>query len=110
MRLLLDSFDIKPLPPDKPGDVPVKLACREWRFAPGIRKANGDLAPLELGILLDRSYSMQRLQSTTLESFNALLAEQKQLGPAATRLTLMLVPGTFWHHFVPPCGLKLLGN
>jgi hypothetical protein len=67
-------------------------------------------APLELGILLDRSYSMQRLQSTTLESFNALLAEQKQLGPAATRLTLMLVPGTFWHHFVPPCGLKLLGN
>jgi hypothetical protein len=47
-------------------------------------------APLELGILLDRSYSMQPLQSTTLKAFNSLLAEQKQLNPAATRLTLML--------------------
>ena len=33
---------------------------------------------------------MQPLQSTTLKAFNALLAEQKQLNSAATRLTLML--------------------
>jgi hypothetical protein len=33
---------------------------------------------------------MQPLQSTTLKAFNSLLAEQKQLNPANTRLTLML--------------------
>ena len=38
-------------------------------------------APLELGILLDRSYSMRPLQSTTLKAFNSLLAEQKHLSP-----------------------------
>ncbi len=50
------------------------------------------IAPLQLdlGILLDRSSSMQPLQSTTLQAFNALLAEQKQLNLANTRLTLML--------------------
>jgi hypothetical protein len=51
-------------------------------------------APLDLGIILDRSSSMRSLQSTTLEAFNALLAEQKRLSPSVTRLTLML----FNHH------------
>ncbi|MGA7393207.1 MAG: hypothetical protein WBL40_20195 [Terrimicrobiaceae bacterium] len=41
--------------------------------------------PLELGILLDRSYSMRPLQATTLTAFNSLLAEQKQLNSDATR-------------------------
>ena len=33
---------------------------------------------------------MRPLQSTTLKAFNSLLAEQKQLNPAATGLTLLL--------------------
>ena len=33
------------LPPDEPIAVPVKLACCEWRFAPGIR--NADEEPLK---------------------------------------------------------------
>jgi hypothetical protein len=31
---------MKPLPPDEPGDAPVNLACCEWEFSPGIRKAD----------------------------------------------------------------------
>ena len=48
------------------------------------------IAPLELGVLLDRSHSMQTLQSTTLKAVNSLLAEQKQLGATTTTLSLML--------------------
>jgi hypothetical protein len=57
--------------------------------SPADELANGSSTPLELGILLDRSASMRPTSATTLKAFNSLLAEQKQLNPAA-RLTLLL--------------------
>jgi hypothetical protein len=62
------------LPPTPAG----KLANTQREIAP---------APLDLGIVLDRSSSMRPLQSTTLQAFNALLAEQKHLNSAPTKLT-----------------------
>ena len=59
---------MKPLPPTPAG----KLANTQREISP---------APLDLGIVLDRSSSMRPLQSTTLKAFNARLTEQKHLIP-----------------------------
>ena len=52
---------------------------------------NLSAGPIELGLVLDRSDSMNHLASTTIAAFNTLLAEQqRKLNAAATRASLLL--------------------
>ena len=46
--------------------------------------------PIELGLLLDRSGSMNPLAPTTVAAFNTLLKQQRELNAAATRVSLLL--------------------
>jgi hypothetical protein len=43
---------------------------------------------VELGLVLDRSSSMRGCATDTLRAFNNLLAEQRRLGVAGTRVSL----------------------
>jgi hypothetical protein len=51
-------------------------------------------APIELGLVLDRSDSMAELSATTIAAFNTLLEEQRKLNAATTRASLLLFNGS----------------
>jgi hypothetical protein len=46
--------------------------------------------PIELGLVLDRSDSMNSLAPTTVAAFNMLLEQQRKLNAAATWVSLLL--------------------